>query len=74
MSEPSLRGYVTSDLLSQRLGVNRMTISRFIRDGRLKAVKVNDRLWLIPEAEADRFASTYTKGRHVNPRPRRQKD
>ena len=71
MSEPPRLDYVTPAQLATRLNVDRMTVTRFIREGHIKAVRVHSRLWLIPTAEADRFARTYRKWKYTKPRRKR---
>jgi excisionase family DNA binding protein len=55
---------VAASEAAKRIGVHHKTMSRLMREGKLKAVKVANR-WLIEQSVLDRFAKTYVgkKGR-----------
>lgn len=46
--------YYTPQEIADRLKVNKMTVYKWIREGKLKAVKIGD-LWRIAESELERF-------------------
>ena len=72
MSESPHPEYLTVSQFAERFNLHRVSVTRMIREGRIRAVKVSDRLWLVPAAEADRFAKTYRKWKYTH--PRRKKD
>jgi excisionase family DNA binding protein len=49
-----LDNYYTPQEVADKLKVNIRTIYRWIREGKLKAVKIGD-LWRISESELERF-------------------
>jgi len=55
---------VAASEAAQRIGVHHKTMSRLMREEKLKAVKVANR-WLVEESVLDRFVKTYVgkKGR-----------
>lgn len=41
--------------VARRLGVTSRTVSKWIRDGELKAIKLNGRVWRVREEDLDEF-------------------
>ena len=47
--------YFSPEYVSKKLHVSVVTIRRYIKEGKLKASKVGDRLYRIPAKELERF-------------------
>lgn len=57
MTEFERKAYYSPTELATILGVHRTTIDRYIRDGKLRAVKLSERTYRIPLGAVLRFVS-----------------
>jgi excisionase family DNA binding protein len=63
MSGYDTGGLLTVDEAAERLRVSRGTLYRYVRSGRLEAVRVGELgPWRIPSAALERLLTTTTKG------------
>ena len=65
--------YTTSPQAAKILNIDRVTVAKLIREGRLPATKISN-MWLIEKSELEKFAQTYEgrPGRPTGWSPKRQ--
>lgn len=51
----------STSYVAERLGINRQSAARLVRDGRIPAVRVG-RTWVVRVADLEEFAKTYAPG------------
>jgi excisionase family DNA binding protein len=54
--------FITSPQAAKILNIDRITVARLIREGKIPATKFADR-WLIEKAAVEKFAETYVSRR-----------
>ena len=58
---PLKKGYYTTKEITEMLGVCRDTVWRYIRSGKLKAIKLTERNFRIEKKELERFLNKRSK-------------